>query len=71
MPLNQKLIVDIIFDQVQEIDDRYSDYREIIKDIVVDILLLERQDLISHSNIQQKINEKCNSAGRLLADHMQ
>lgn len=71
MPLNQKMIISIIFEQVKEIEEQCSGYRENILDTVTDILLLERHDRISHSNIQQKINDKCNVAGRFLADRMQ
>lgn len=70
MPLNQKMIVSIIIEQMKDIDERCAGYRENILDAVTDILLLERQDRISHSNIQQKINDKCNAAGRYLADRM-
>lgn len=70
MPLNHKMIASIIIEQVKELDERCSGYKENILDAVTDILLLERQDRISHSNIQQKINDKCNAAGRHLADRM-
>lgn len=68
MSLNQRMILNILLDQVKEVDERYSGYREAILETLTDILMLERQDKVSHSNIQIKINDKCNAAGRLLAD---
>jgi hypothetical protein len=70
MSLNRKMIAKIIIEQVNQIDERCSGYRDNISDAVTDILLLERQDKISHTNIQQKINDKCNAAGRFLAERM-
>ncbi len=70
MPLNQRKIVEIIFRELQEIEEKFSGYREEIQDVVVDILEYERQHRVQGTNIQQKINDKINAAGRCLAEQM-
>jgi hypothetical protein len=70
MPLIQKKIVSIISDQVKNVDERCKGYREEIFNIVAEILVLERQHRTRAINIQQKINDKCDAAGRFLAENI-
>ena len=67
MPLNEKKIISIISMEFAEIEERCEGYRDEIIQVVTDILLYERGHRVSKTNIQQKINEKCNAAGRFLA----
>lgn len=66
MPLNERKIISIILDQCKEIEERCNGYREEIVDTVTDILEAERQHRVQGTNIQQKINDKCNTVGRFL-----
>lgn len=69
MPLNEKKIVSMILEQCDTIEERCPGYREAIVDAISDIIEYERQHRVQGTNIQQKVNDKCNSAGRFLAEH--
>ena len=67
MPLNDRKIVSIILEHCDGIEERCEGYREEIIEVVSDILEYERGHRVSATNIQKKINEKCNAAARFLA----
>jgi hypothetical protein len=67
MPFNQRKIISIILKQCQEIEERCTGYREELRETVSDILEAERSHRLQGTNIQQKINDKCNTVGRFLA----
>ncbi len=67
MPLNEKKIISIILEQRSGIEERCDGYRDEIIEVISDILEYERGHRVSATNIQQKINDKCNAAARLLA----
>ena len=67
MPLNPGKILSIILDECESIKERYDGYREHFIDDIIHIIDYERKNLAQGTNIQQQINEKCNSAGDLLA----
>ena len=67
MPLNDRKIIAIMLEQGAEIEERCDGYREEIVDVISDILQYERAHVVSASNIQKKINDKCNAAGQFLA----
>ena len=66
MPLNDRKVISIILDQCSRIEERCDGYREEIVDVISDILQYERGHRVSATNIQKKINDKCNAAARLL-----
>lgn len=68
MPLNEKKIISIILDECEDLEERCDGYREELIEVVTDIITAERQHRIQGTNIQQKINDKCNAAGRFLAE---
>jgi hypothetical protein len=67
MPLNERKIISIILEQCQRIPERCVGYREELIDSITDIIQAERQHRIQGTNIQRKVNDKCNAAGRFLA----
>lgn len=69
MPLNERKISKIILGECQTIEERCEGYKEEIVEVITEIITLERQHRVSATNIQQKINDKCNAAGRLLAEN--
>ncbi|SFU78177.1 hypothetical protein SAMN02799631_02244 [Methylobacterium sp. 174MFSha1.1] len=71
MPLNGKLVAQLIFQEIDKLEERCPGYRHEFKETLGDILDYERQHKISATNIQQNINSKCNAMGRFLADRMQ
>lgn len=68
MPLNERKIIGIILDECKTIEERCNGYREELVEVVTDIITLERQHRVQSMNIQQKINDICNTAGRFLAE---
>ena len=68
MPLNDKKIISILMEESATIDERCKGYREEIIDVITDVIVYERQHRVQGTNIQKKINDKCNSAGRYLAE---
>ena len=67
MPLGEKKIISIILEESAGIEERCEGYREEIIDVISEILEYERGHRVSATNIQKKINEKCNTAARFLA----
>jgi hypothetical protein len=70
MRQNQKAIIRIIPEEIQNVDERCLGYRESILNTIADILEYERQHRVQGTNIQQKIDDKINATGRYLADRM-
>jgi hypothetical protein len=68
MPLNERKIISIILAQCADIEERCPGYREEIIEKVSEILDEERKHRVHGTNIQQKINDLCNTAGRFLAE---
>lgn len=68
MPLNDKKIITIILEQCAGIEERCNGYREEIVEVISDILEYERGHRVSATNIQKKINDKCDAAARLLTE---
>ena len=66
MPLNERKIVAIILEQRVGIEERCEGYQTEIVEVIADILEYERGHRVSATNIQQKINDKCNAAARFL-----
>lgn len=67
MPLNEKKIITIILEECKSIPERCDGYQEELVETITDIIQAERQHKTQGTNIQQKINDKCNTAGRFLA----
>lgn len=68
MPLNERKIISIILEECKTIEDRCEGYREELVEVITDIIAAERQHRVQGTNIQQRINDKCNAAGRFLAE---
>ena len=67
MPLNDRKIISIILEQCSVIEERCEGYREEIVEVISDILEYERGHRVSATNIQKKINDKCNAAAQFLS----
>ena len=68
MPLNERKIISIILDECNNLEPRCRGYREELIEVLTEIITAERQHRVQGTNIQQKINDKCNAAGRFLAE---
>lgn len=69
MPINETKIIEIILDECQKIDEKCEGYRDEVIEVVSEIITYERQHRVQGTNIQQKIEEKCNATGRFLAEN--
>lgn len=67
MPLNDKKVISMIIEQCASIEERCEGYREEIIGVITEILQYEQEHRVSKTNIQTKINDKCNATGRFLA----
>lgn len=67
MPPNNKKMISIILEECRGIEERCDGYREEIIEAITDILQDERNHRVSATNIQKKINDKCNATARFLA----
>lgn len=68
MPLNPGIILSIISEECESINERYDGYKEDFVDLITEIIDAERRNLAQRTNIQQDINELCESAGDLLVE---
>lgn len=68
MPLNERKIISIIIEECKTIEERCNGYREELIETVAEIINAERQHRVQGTNIQQRINDKCNATGRFLAE---
>ena len=66
--MNDKRIINIILEQCKIVDERCNGYRRELAETIADIVTAERQHRIQGTNIQQKVSDKCNAAGRFLAE---
>ena len=66
MPLNDRKIIGIILEQSTELEERCNGYREEIIEVIAEILAYERGHRVSRTNIQKKINDKCDAAAQFL-----
>ena len=66
MPLNDRRIISIILEQCEGIDERCDGYRNEIVDVISEILEYERAHRVSATNIQKKINDKCDATAQFL-----
>ena len=67
MPLNDQKIINIIFSECKSLEERCDGYKEEIREAIVEIITAERQHRVQGTNIQQKINGKCQAVGDFLA----
>jgi hypothetical protein len=67
MPLNERKIVSIILEEGQGVPERCEGYRETLIETISEIVQAERQHKVQGTNIQQKVNDQCNTLGRYLA----
>ena len=67
MSLNQKKIVEIVASQVGQVEERFAGYRDELMNTLAEIIEMERAHKVSGFNIQQRISDKCNALGGLVA----
>ena len=68
MPLNDRKIISIIMEEGKAVPERCEGYREELINVIGDVIAFERGHRVEATNIQQKINDKCDAVARLLTD---
>ena len=58
MPINNERVVEIIFKNISEIEERYQGYSQDLKQLVAEVMVLERDHQIQKTNIKQQMSEK-------------
>ena len=69
MPLNERKIISIILGECEFVEERCRGYKEELVKTITEIITAERQHRVRGTNIQQKINDKCNATGQFLAEN--
>ena len=67
MPLNDRKIINIILNECKFIEERCDGYKEELLEVITEIITAERQHRVQGTQIQKKINDKCNAAADFLA----
>ena len=69
MPLNQQKVLSIILNECKSIEERCNGYEEELINVIAEIILVEREHSIQGTNIQQQIDDKCETLGDFLAEN--
>ncbi len=67
MPANERKVAEIIFAEIDAVEERCPGYREELKDAASDVITAERQNRVNRTNIRQKVEDRINLAGQFLA----
>ena len=67
MPLNDRKIINIIFNECKSIEERCDGYKGELLEVITEIIASERQHRVQGTHIQKKINDTCNAAADFLA----
>ena len=65
MAHNDKKIISVLKEGIENIPKRYKGYNKEIMGLVGDVLLLERDHQISRIDIVKKISDKINASGQI------
>ena len=68
MPMNSRKVLEILLEEVDAIEEPCVGYRGQLRDTVAEIMMVERDNIVQKTNIQQKVDDRCEVAGRWLAD---
>ena len=68
MPAENARVLSLVLEEVEKIEERCPRYKEEIKNTVAEIIQAELQHRIQSTRIQQTVDDKCDVAGRFLAD---
>ena len=67
MPLNDRKIIQIILEECDKMQARCPGYRDELREVIAEVIAMERQHQVKSGNIQKKINDKFNATARFLA----
>lgn len=67
MPLNDRKIIRIILEECDKMQARCPGYQDELREVITEVIAMERQHQVKSGNIQKKINDKFNATARFLA----
>ena len=70
MPLNDSKIISIIKEEVDKVDDFVPGYKKELLETIADIIFDERQNRVVGTRIQQKVTDRIEAMGRIVAGKM-
>lgn len=70
MPLNEMKIITIIKEEVHKVGDFVPGYKNDLITTIAEIVSDERQNRVVGTRIQQKVTDKIDAMGRIVADKM-
>ena len=66
MPLDGNRVVQIIMEECAKLPEQYPGYHKDVRDVITDVLALERQHGWQNIPIQKRIADKLDAAGEVL-----
>ena len=69
MPTNPRALLSAIDECLDQIEERYSGYRDDLKSTMADVISMERQHEIQQTNIVQQIRGQCELLGDDIFGH--
>lgn len=66
MSYNDKKILQVLLDELKEVPEQYEGYHEELKELLADVLYLERGHTIVRTTIVKKIADQVNTVGMSL-----
>ena len=67
MPANDQKIVEIMFSEIDAVEERCQSYHDELKSAIADIIAAERGHRVARTNIDQQVADKINAVGSFLA----
>lgn len=58
MPVNDQRVIQIIFENINKIEEKYVGYSDDLKHLTGEVMMLERDHQIQKTNIKQLMGEK-------------
>jgi hypothetical protein len=68
MPLSSQRVLSIIIEECRNRDERFKGYHKELIDTLSEIIKLERDHRVQGTNIRQKVADKIDALGRLIAE---
>jgi hypothetical protein len=69
MAFNDKKILNILNNHVDDLDEKCVGYKDKMRDLVKDIIRLETEHSVSKTNIKQKLHDSIQKVGKFLKEN--
>ena len=68
MPMNSQKVLEILLEEVDAVEEPCAGYGDELRNTVAEIMMAEREHIVQRTTIQQKIDDRCEVAGKWLAN---